>query len=266
MNVRNYSLLFIIVIIFLFVFYLFTQRVETTIQYFPLDETASIDDAITLIQQDDKSNMITWDVHSTGTGPIYLRQDVSVLYANGQFKGLLNQWKQQKETITMNQSFALQEDTLLQAISFHHGELHDESGDITSIQKMTQAELELFSTTEKESTGPVPYFVEQPLLDHWEALMQHFKYTTSDYDILPLVDLATYDDRALPGRTLDATKKIVGQLWEGLYKNYIISLTTYTDNIPPHWMPVILLAKDQSHLIVLYEIDGKKHQLIQNIK
>lgn len=261
---RKYYLMFLIVTILLFIVYQFNQRVVTTMQYFPLDENASINEAATVIKKRSDSNDITWSVHSTSNGPAYLRQDVSLLYANGKFKGILSKWKENVDTITMKQPFQIKHETLLQSISFHHGEVHS-SNKITSIQKMTNAEMLMGPDTE-EVDEALSELVEQQLSAHWQNLLQYYQLSSSDYKLIPLVNFITYDDAPLPHMTKTATEKVVGQFWEGLYKNYIIDLTTYADKVPSHWMPVILVANDRTHLIVLYEIDGKKHKLRQEIK
>ena len=258
---RNYLILFLVVGVLLFVIFQVNQRVETAIQYFPPDDEALIDHAETNLDKQDHT--VTWEVMSSSSNFAYLRQDVSLLYVNGQFKGVLNKWKQDQENMNMEQTFDIQHDALLQSISFHYGELHNHSDDITSIQKMTSDNLHLFPDEQKEATSLT--LIDEQLQDHWQKLMKHYEMTPTDYEIIPLTDLIQYEETALQGQTMEATQKIVGQLWEGLYKNYIVPLSTSKDEIPIHWMPVILIAKDNSHLIVLFEIEGKKHQLKQNI-
>lgn len=259
---RNYLILFLVVGILLFVIFQVNQRVETAIQYFPPDDVSLIDNAETSLDKQDHT--VTWEVISSSNNLAYLRQDVSLLYVNGQFKGVLNQWKQDEENINMEQTFEIKHDALLQSISFHYGELHNHSDDITSIQKMTTADLHLFPDEPKKARTSLSLIDEQ-LQDHWKKLMKHYELTPTDYEVIPLINLIQYEEAALQGQTMEATDKVVGQLWEGLYKNYIVPLSTYEDKIPIHWMPVVLIAKDNSHLIVLFEIEGKKHLLKQNI-
>lgn len=54
----------------------------------------------------------------------------------------------------------------------------------------------------------------------------------------------------------------MGQLWEGLYKNYLLPIVTR--NKPTDtYVPIILLNKNHNHLLVLYEANHEKKKLIQ---
>src|SRR5699024_12053138 len=65
------------------------------------------------------------------------RQDVSLLYENGFFKGIQSKWEQDQQIINLKHPVPLHNTAVFEAISFHHGEIHQPSNDITSIQKMT---------------------------------------------------------------------------------------------------------------------------------
>src|SRR5699024_1736578 len=74
---------------------------------------------------------------SSSSKPVYLRQDVSLLYENGFFKGIQSTWEQDQQLINLKHPVPLQNTAVFEAISFHHGEIHQPSNDIMSIQQMT---------------------------------------------------------------------------------------------------------------------------------
>ncbi|PLR76950.1 hypothetical protein CU633_12830 [Bacillus sp. V3-13] len=62
------------------------------------------------------------------------------------------------------------------------------------------------------------------------------------------------------------TNEIPGHLWEGLYKNYFLGIQkkdgTIIDPIDSS-MPLILLAKDQSHLLVAFETADREPVILR---
>src|SRR5699024_925243 len=58
---------------------------------------------------------------------------------------------------------------------------------------------------------------------------------------------------------------IIGQIWKGFYNRYMTLIMTYENNIPSHYMPYILIAKDKSQLLVLFEIDNESFKLKQSL-
>lgn len=266
------------IIFFIFILYQMNNKTTTTMKYFPIDETGFIKEAETSLSYNLDQNTIDWKVHSSSSLPVYLRQDVSLLYENGVFKGLQSKWEENVSTLTLEEKFPPTQHAFLQSISFHHGEIHHDESTITSIQKMTNAKLYIIqegshfnvfsepkTSTERQLVKELSSQTTQQLQLHWNTLIDHYQLSLKDYDVIPLDKIVTYNDHPLPGQTIISTTSIIGQFWEGLYNNYLTLLMSYKKNIPTHYMPVILFAKDQTHLLVLFEIDNEKHKLIQHI-
>jgi len=276
---KNY-ILFICAFLIIFILYQMYNQTTTTMKYFPIDESTFILDAFTELQYDSKEDIVNWTVHSSSSDQVYLRQDVSLVYQNGMFKGIQSKWKNNETFIEQNEVIPFKDDTLLQSITFHHGEVHHNNNQdqITSMQQMTDASLYLIrenatvhhfrepsTSKEKKWQEKLTKKTTQQLQTHLDTLLDFHQITIDNYDAIPLHELSKYNDQPLPNLNMDITSKVIGQFWEGFYNNYITLLMSYKKEIPPHYMPFILVAKDQSHLLVLYEMDGEKEKLIQHI-
>ena len=273
---RYYKFIMIIISLFvIFTLYQMYNKTATTMKYFPIDTHHSIVESNTELEYDTKQKNINWYVSSTSNQPVYLRQDVSLLYENGVFKGLLNKWRTDEVTIEQQESVPYNQDALLQSVSFHHGEIHNEN--ITSIQAMTDAMLYIIekdnhldafqhpqSPFEKESVKKLTDQTEENLQQQLNRLLTYYEIDASDYIVTSLVDITKQKENVLSSITEENNAKILGQFWEGLYREYITLLMSYED-IPRHYVPFVLIAKDESHVLVLYEIEQEKYKLIQQI-
>ena len=252
---------------FFFIGIVYSSNVHSlpTIKYFPIDEELSFQSVKTklelLPENNSDSAKITWTCNSITDEVLYLRQDVSLLYKNGKFKGLQSKWEENTTSINLKETFPSNKESLYQAISFHHGEIHDDE-QIKSIQQMSSDELyvDAPSTALKEKINQE---TQNELLQNWDYLANSLKIDLDSYVAVPLIDLNQYNNKSLPSLTKEQTDKIIGQLWEGLYKNYIIPLAQNKENKNPHYIPLVLFDKQKTHLIVIYELFGKKEKLIQ---
>lgn len=248
----------------------FFTKTERTITYFPIDPSKNFIQAETRFSFDEANQELSWKAHSKSSEPAYLRQDLSLLFVNGRLKGILNRWREQERTIELEESFPLTSPSLLQAISFHHGEWQDKER-ITSNQQMTNATAyllegnfveKLTNKKDKDLAKELITIIDSELNLYWEDLIQHYGLNEIDYLFFSLAELdhlAQYLTRKL---SPEASAKIIGQLWEGLYKNYLLLAVEEHSN---DYMPLVLLAKDLSHLYVLFQIKGVDYQLRQQI-
>ncbi len=252
------------------------------ITYFPIDKNRSFSNAETTIQLfSEKGNdnyEINWRAGSRTENSVYLRQDVSLLYDNGRLRGALTKWVQDTDTIQLKEKLHHEDSSLFQSISFHHGEVHYPDSQIKSIHQLSSdylyvidsptTSLESFKTPEnnyeKEWKDLLERTTKQQLIYQWNKLFHHFQIDSNHYLTVPLTDLAKYQEEPLPSLTMEQTEKIMGQLWEGLYKNYIIPVVNTENEELNSYIPIVLFDKDQKHLLVLYELNGKKNKLIQN--
>lgn len=237
--------------------FLLKDDAAPVITYFPIDKESTFELAETTLEtnisSDNSSKYVTWISKSISKAPLYLRQDISLLYDNAIFKGVLNGWKQNNRTIELKNSFNFTGHENFQAISFHYGEVH-KNNDIKSVYKMSHDQLH---SDEKQID------VDDQLMKHWIELLTYFEIDPSFYEMIPLTDLYIYGGQTLPSLTQDETDKVIGQLWEGLYKNYAVPLLQQKDKLAGHYVPLILFAKQSNHLFVLFEWNDEKIKLIQ---
>lgn len=265
----------------LFIFYTL-NKTSPTVKYFPIDDTAYFTEATSMLQLIEADHpTIHWNVSSHSNETLYLRQDISLLYENGIFKGIMNEWHENVAFIKQKQTFKPNKTALLQTISFHHGEIHsnNESAPIYSIQEMTDDSLYIIKNNSYFTSFKVPNNKneqnikrmltdnrDEQLQQHWDELIQAFQINKSNYFSIPLTSLASNQlKRTMQQELDDDSERHIGQLWEGLYKHYVIPLLNKNKQAVAHFEPIILLAKDGSHLYVLYELDGKKEKLLQQL-
>lgn len=276
---RKVIIFFLICLSLFFILYLVKGKNATsTMQYFPMDGQVTFHHAKTNLSFDQATNEIIWETDSDTNTDVYLRQDVSLLYENGKFKGVLSKWEQQAARITLQKRFVQKNTSLLESISFHHGEVHYPNNEIKSVQQMTKENIyfvhdskqpfifqKATTSAEQKWKNKLDSMVEEQLLSNWRRLMKDFSISEQAYELIPLTALQNDEHTTFPGRTEAETKQIIGQLWEGLYKNYIVLLANDKIHATPHFIPLILLAKDNSHLLVIYELNNEKQKLIQNL-
>ncbi|MEK3908663.1 hypothetical protein [Oceanobacillus sp. FSL W7-1309] len=264
---------------------LFILRANTvpTISFFPLDEKSFIDEANTSLTLESvtgsDSYNIGWSINSSSDKSMYLRQDVSLLFDNGILRGVRSKWVQNTDQIHMDETVASEDSSHFQSISFHHGENHYGGEDIKSVQAMTYDELYVIdspTTPIKAFKQPVTPFEsewkelldrssKQQLLFQWHLLIQYFQINPENYRAIPLVDLYKYNNKPLPNMSQQETNVLIGRLWEGIYKNYVIPASESSENQLESYIPLILIDKQNTHLYVLFELNGGREQLIQRI-
>ncbi len=265
----------VITVLFLLMM-MYTNSSVTTVKYFPIDEEAIFTDAETGFSAlEETPPTFAWSTTSTSSESMYLRQDIGLLFENGLFKGIQSKWQQNEQTISQSQSFMPKKAAYLQALTFHHGELHHEKDTITSIQKLTTAEGYILkikqaftfaqNPEEQSNVKQLREITENNVQKNKQALMDYFAIQQSEYDVYTLMELAQFEDTSLLNFSKEETERIIGRLWEGLYKNYVLPLKEKENKTFQHAMPLILVAKDGSHLFVLFELHDGKKQLIQQL-
>ncbi|MET3699232.1 hypothetical protein SAMN05877753_102129 [Bacillus oleivorans] len=250
-----------------------SNKAEESFTYFPPDPTARYDSGYTTLTLNQKSPdgpyEISWKSQSSLDQKAFYRQDVALLFEGGRLKGKMGEWKQNVSDILQESTLFFKDSQLIQAITFHFSEIH-RGEKIGSAQKLSSdflyiidsqfSPFESFRHPENEEEekwkNTIDQVVRNRLEKSWRKAADKFNINLDQYQAFPLIQIAQFDDRPLPGFSLLETKKIVGQLWEGLYKNYYLgikkpdgSLEDALDSI----MPLILVAKDRTHLFVLTE-------------
>ena len=251
-------LLIVILIVTTIYMVIMNGKVEKAITYFPLNEENNFKEAATALNVSAANSTIHWQVNSLSSEAAYLRQDIALLYLNGHLKGVLNKWEEDAKSIRQSETITTNEETAyFQAISFHHGEFHDKSV-ITSIQQMSRDELYL-----DRNDHQTKQVINSRLQAYWDKLINEYNLDQQDFSPYPFIELQELSDDLRLAFSSDISEAFIGQLWEGLYKNYILEAAHANAN---DMMPLILLAKDYSHLIILYTIDGRSNKLIQRLQ
>lgn len=275
MNKLNITIL-LIALTTIIVLYVHKLKSIDTLTYFPPDDHVTFTKATTHLAID-KNGKLNWSILSESEQPVYLRQDISVVYENGRFKGVLNKWEQQTSTINERKEITPVGNKFYDSISFHHGEIQYDDQKITSIQKLSHDYLYVDTLNKEQNNSfkqprtPIEKKLKNELDQanryhltlYWSELIQYFNINEQDYLFAPLTSLTSFTTKPLPSLSQKQTNRVLGQLWEGLYKNYIIPLMNKKNHDVPHFMPLILFAKDGSHLYVLFELNGEKMILKQ---
>lgn len=251
------------------------KQTMPTVQYFPIDPLSTFDYADTTLKLIDYNYpyKLLWESKSKTNKSLYLRQDVSILYENGKLQGVKSKWEENKQEIILNETIQGKTNSLFEVVTFHHGEVHYNKY-IKSVQDMSHNHLFVieqnnakfaayksqFPTGQANALKKLDKQIKKRLLSHWHELLNHFQIKSEDYTIIPLTDLnkkLRNDDLPLPKAN---STQIIGQLWEGLYKNYVLPTTKSNQD---SYIPIILFSKDQSHLLVLFSIGSHYEKLIQ---
>lgn len=285
---KDYLRLGTYLILLLVIFYIFQQKqiAKESITYFPIDYSVSFPKAETkIVLENQKNNQysVLFETSSHINKQAYLRQNMSLLYANGKLVSSMGGWKQNVMELSETKTVVEKESSLFEAISFHYAEIHDDNDNIFSSQKISHDQLYVINS--KYDQNPIAFKTpeDSPEIE-WKKVLdtqinntQNFyyhealkKYNINEKEyflILGLTDLKDYNDTPFPNYTKEQSDKIIGQLTEGLYKNYFLGILkndgTMVDPIGST-IPIILIGSD--HLLVLFTTaDGDAIMLRQQI-
>ncbi|MGG3841438.1 hypothetical protein [Anoxybacillus kestanbolensis] len=273
---KRLLLLFIWLFAFVVIVQMFGKPARETIMFFPIDPTVRFTDTQTklLLQPKKKETryVVDWIVTSSLDRTAYLRQDISLLFANGRLISMQSKWKENGKSLTQKQHVEQIGSRLFQAISYHQGELHN-GNDIRSSQKMsgdvlyvidssftsfqsfrkaTTSEQKRWANTLNKQTETI---VNKPAKQMGDILPK------DDYYHLYLTELVQYNEQPFMDLTTKQTEVMIGNLWEGLYKNYFLGIKKQNGSIESpigSTVPLILIHKHYSKLFVVTETaDGE---------
>ncbi|MDP4085229.1 MAG: hypothetical protein Q8934_11525 [Bacillota bacterium] len=270
------NLIHSIIIFFIFMIVILNlngDKVQESIIYFPIDPNVSFQTANTslnLVEQPQKDQYIVrWKIASTLERKAYLRQDIGLLFSNGKLVDGLGKWIENSRTINQEKKIPSQESAIFQAITFHHAELHEQENKIYSAQTMSADKLYVIQTPftplisfkkpesslEKEWEERLNQKTSQFLQSSWEKGIKAYSINLGKYRIYPLTEFY-FKSNIVPGFSKEESGKLIGTLWEGLYKNYFLGIKKADgtiENAIGSTIPLILISKDKSHIIVLTE-------------
>lgn len=270
------------------IFFLLDEKeVKESITYFPTDPSLKYKIVQTSLkldkQENEKNYKIIWSVESTLDRKAFLRQDISFLYKNGRLKATLGDWEQNTDKLYQESKILESESGLFQSISVHHSEVHAIEERIFSSQKVSEDELYVIDSSfsplhsfeiplnqeDKEWKKVLDQITSQLLEFSWSKGIEFYSIRKEDYTAIPLTEMIQFNDQPLPGFTMRESRRILGNLWEGLYKNYFLGIKKRDGSVidpTESTIPLILVANDKTHLLVLIETkDGEYIILKQNI-
>jgi hypothetical protein len=196
----------------------------------------------------------------------------------------MNEWKQETDTIKKEMMVSGKESSLLQAVSFHYSEIHETEDHFTSAQKMTKDTLYVIDSNfsplssfhnpstsmEKEWKNLLEEVTHQQITYWWKKGIKSSGINSNEYIKIPLTELPKYEDKPLNGFTNKEWEKILGNLWEGLYKNYFNGIKkedgTVADPLGSS-IPLIMVSKAKKEvLVLLITKDGNTSLLKQRVE
>lgn len=225
MIMKSFHILLFILWVTVFSFIAHSQTNIPVITYFPPDDEIYFTNNTNTLTY--ANNTLTWNISSSTNQKTYVRQDVSLLYKDGVFKGYMNIWESKGQQLHIHKDFTNPQSGLYQSISFHYSEFH-RNQDIFSTAEMNGVSLQLDcnKTSCSESDSTLSPFMSKmpPIQTHWNELITYFNLEKSDYTIIALTELEKYANSPLLSFTQEDTDAIILHLWEGLYANYIVEI------------------------------------------
>ncbi|ANC77860.1 hypothetical protein ABE65_014055 [Fictibacillus phosphorivorans] len=261
------------------------KEARESITFFPIDNTFSFTEAktnLSFLNGNPSDYELLWKVRSVTSKRVYLRQDIAMIFENGRLNNKMTEWKTSADGIDLEKDVVSSVPALWEAISYHQGEIHLSEEKYRSVQRMSNDYLyaaklsRTFSgfkipkdNTERKAKNDLDEKTNKYLQQTLSQTTNFYQINLDDYNVISLESLTDYNNKPLSGFSLSKSQEIIGKLWEGLYKNYFLGITTKNgQRISPigSSMPFILVSKDKKYLFVLFQTtNGENIQLIQYI-
>lgn len=257
-----------------------------SLTYFPNDPNIEFSNAITTLSfQPDPSSrsFIHWTTLSETNMPVYLRHDVGLLFQNGKLIQVANNWKSNTSILGYGKTIEAEGTSHFEALSVHYAESHMPN-EIRSQETMSYDHLYVVSKgNQNKAYFKVPAGTEQmnyqsELTRSLQQELQHiseqaaktYNINLKNYDLFPLTHLEAYEENAFPDLDQKTTQRVIRQLWEGLYKNYVTGIHVgggKPESPIGSFVPLILYPKKGNQLLVILKTkSGHLVLLKQNLK
>lgn len=259
---------------------------QPALKIFPLNESVKFSLAKSRLNVEDQNRenyKLQLQTISETTAPAYLRQDISLIYSNGFLVGKLYGGKVNTAYLEQNFTIKGKGSTRYNVITFHHAEIHQEDK-ITSQQTMSHDRIYILSSaftsssmfrkpqtnTQKQWKRILDFAIKEQWEYQWNYLIKFYNIDSSEYELIPFIQLVDYMEKPLPNLSMEQSQKVIGGIWEGIYRYYVLGLNDHKQQeieTKGSTVPILLLAKDGTHLKILFRTaEGQEIQLIQNIK
>ncbi|ADU29923.1 hypothetical protein [Evansella cellulosilytica] len=265
-----------------------TTNLSEALIYFPEDDKLTFIESnsnVKLLElKDENEYILEWSFDSLTDEQVYLRQDISLLFENGVLVDLMNHSEMNADKVIGDKQYYGEDSGKHEMITLHYAEVHHSDEVIKSKRIITSDLLYIIdsplspimtfkkpsTTMESRSKDLLDSIIDQQLSYIYDGLIKEFNIDKSQYEEIPFTEIVKYNDDVLPSFSKEETSEIVGRLWEGLYRNYVLGINTFNDKeYDPigNSLPLVLLHKGGGHLMVLFETaDGTKQQLYQLIE
>ncbi|MCO7128307.1 hypothetical protein NIE88_21505 [Sporolactobacillus shoreicorticis] len=204
-----------------------------------------------------------------------LMQDFSLLYRNNQLVAILNRWQKNVSELSASKELDMSPGFYV-GLTVHQAERHIDHS-IYGKEQLSQDYLMAVKTN-----GTYHLYREPKTTDEANQLSQYtrelgesrnktlrraaarYGFQLSDYRVVPLDALTGESFTHIFPFGREKAERITGQLWEGLYKNYVrgIQLAQAQSESPlGSTMPLLLIAQD--HMLIVFETANRQTVLLK---
>lgn len=272
-------LILILLLVFSFSLWLFSRADDNaTIQFFPINKRVYFVDVGTDLQIGSRGNeyLIIANSWSKTSEKSYLRQDLNLLFQNGNLININYPWKQHTDWITSRLEAPLRTDSKYTLLSYHHAEIHD-GETITSKQAVTTDDLYVISfqnnweafkkpinARQKEQQVKLNELISKQRDSLLDKAILELNINRDNYDVYDLDVFSLGIDKP-KSITEEKWERVLGGLWEGLYRSFVLKFSSEGLYYSPP-MPWILVDKNGTHLLVITQLaNGSFEKLILEI-
>jgi hypothetical protein len=243
-----------------------------TITYFPENPRIRYVKAETNLNIRPEGQIMSLHVSSQTNETNDLMQDFSLLYRNNRLVSILNHWQKNTRQLSSSKELELSSG-FYSALSVHQAERHIDQS-IYGKEQLSQDFLmvvpsngSLHAFREPKSTveaNQLSSYTRELDTDRRELLRkaaEQYGFRLSDYRVVPLDALTGESVSRIFPFEEKKSERITGQLWEGLYKNYVRGIQlTQGQRVQAlgSTMPLLLIAQD--HMLII--IETATHQII----
>jgi|GEM_PF-357191 len=264
------------------------NKAVPSLRVYPIDHTIQFTGAtsiFSLLKEKSSQYTILLQTRSETNEPTFVRQDVTLLFSNGFLVEKNYAWGEKVALVEQNIEIEGSGSTRYDTITFHHAEIHHEaSKEITSqfamssdqvyILKSAFSNSNLFREAITNTQKQWQRILDQAITEQWQLQKQHliqfYKIDPTKYHVIPFTELDHFNNFSFQGFTREETKRIVGAIWEAVYKYYILGngkegepmIETIGSTVP-----TIFVSKNKDHLLFLFRTaKGKEVQIIQKLE
>jgi hypothetical protein len=246
-----------------------------TITYFPENPRIRYVKAETNLNIQPEDKIMRLHVSSQTNETNDLMQDFSLLYRNNRLVSILNRWQKNTRQLSSSKELELSSG-FYTALSVHQAERHIDQS-IYGKEQLSQDFLmvvpsngsfrafrEPKSTVEANQLSNYTRELDTSRRELLRKAAERYEFRLSDYRVVPLDALTGESVSRIFPFEEKKSERITGQLWEGLYKNYVRGIQlTQGQHVQAlgSTMPLLLIAQD--HMLIIIETATRQIVLLR---